>query len=232
MSAKPPTNPTKQPAKLPKLPKLGLLNFVKRYPAASAAVGGALVLLGGWQYYQGMASRSAPTPPPTVTAPGARTFPGTTVPAPATAPGAPGATATAPAPGVGPGTPVVPGGPGSITGPAGRPDPFIPLVGSGGGTGPIFTDVPPVGPGMPLPPGVAPAGLAGEAGLRVEGIIWDRGVLAILIDEQHSYIVGPGDEITPGLKVVRIDAARRLVQVQRSGGVEELTLQGRGGAGR
>ncbi len=228
MSAKPPT-----PAKpSTKLPKVRLLDFVKRYPAASAAVGGALVLLAGWQTYQGMASRSAPPPP--IVAPPARTIPAPGAPAAPATPGAPGAGATAPAPG-GPGetagVPVTPGGPGSITGPSGRPDPFIPLVTQGGGTGPTFTDVPTT-PGMPLPPGVSPAGLAGEAGLRVAGIIWDHGALAILIDERGSYIVGPGDEITPGLKVLRIDIGRRSVDVQRSGGVEELTLQGRGGVGR
>jgi hypothetical protein len=231
MSAKPPT-PAKPPAKMPKLPKLRLLDVFKRYPAASAAVGGALVLLAGWQMYQGMASRSAPPPP--VVAPPARPIPAPGAPAAPTTPGAPGAgaTATPGGPGVTAAVPVTPGGPGSITAPSGRPDPFIPLVGPGGGGNPTLTDVPAVPPGMPLPPGVAPAGLAGEAGLRVAGIIWDHGALAILIDEQHSYIVGAGDEITPGLKVLRIDIGRRSVQVQRSGSVEELTLQGRGGLGR
>ena len=228
MSTKPPTPAPAKASK--KLPKLRLLDFVKRYPAASAAVGGALVLLAGWQTYQGMASRSAPPPP--VVAPPGRTVPGTAAPAAPTTPGAPGAAATPGGPGVTAGVPVTPGGPGSITGPSGRPDPFIPLVGPGGGTSPTYTDVPAVTPGMPLPPGVPPAGLAGEAGLRVAGIIWDHGALAILTDERGSYIVGPGDEITPGLKVLRIDLGRRSVQVQRSGGVEELTLQGRGGVGR
>lgn len=208
-----------------------LREIVRKYPLASAAVAGALALLVGWQVYQGVVTRRVSGP--AAVAPPARTAP-TPPRAPSpTTPGAPGP--AAPGPGATPsGAANPPAPPSPITGvmpPAGRADPFIPLVSTGGGGGrlPPVPALSPSGvplPGMPFPPG----GPGGEGGLRVAGIIWDRGALAIVVDERGSYIVAPGDEITPGLRVVRIDVGRRVVEVQRSGVRQELTLQGRGGA--
>lgn len=68
--------------------------------------------------------------------------------------------------------------------------------------------------------------------MRVAGIIWNRGAVAIMVDDRGSYVVVPGEEIAPGVRVVRIDVGRRVVEVKRSGALEQLTLQGRGGAGQ
>jgi hypothetical protein len=213
-----------------------LRELMKKYPLASAAVAGGLALLLGWQVYQEV---GAPRTGPTAVAPTAPARPSPTpsvAPTPG-APAAPGPTPAAPGPAAAPGGPQTPPAPpGPVTGlqgPAGRVDPFAPLVSTEGGGGrPVLPPVPVLGPGgVPLPGGpLSPSG--GEGGLRLAGIIWDRGVIAIMADGRGSYIVGPGDEITPGLRVVRIDVARRVVQVQRSGGMQELTLQGQGGAGQ
>ena len=207
-----------------------LKEIVRKYPLASAAVAGALALLLGWQVYQGVVTRSVSGP--AAVAPPARTAP---TPAGAPSPTTPGAPVpAAPGPGTTPGGAANPPAPPSpvsgVMPPAGRADPFIPLVSTGGGGRlPPVPALSPSGvplPGMPFPPG----GPGGEGGLRVAGIIWDRGALAIVVDERGSYIVAAGDEITPGLRVVRIDVGRRVVEVQRSGTRQELTLQGRGGA--
>jgi hypothetical protein len=219
-----------------------LREVMKKYPLASAAVIGALALVAGLQVYQQIGHLSGPAavaPPARPSpAPGPAPAPGTPKP-PATVPGAPGAAPKPPAPGGaapgGPATPVVPPGPVTgIQGPAGRVDPFAPLVSPGGGGGqPPLPPIPVLGPGgVPIPGGPIPPGLAAEGGLRVAGIIWNRGAVAIMVDGRGSYVVTPGDEISPGMRVVRIDVGRRVVEVQRGGGMQQLTLQGVGGAGQ
>ncbi len=229
--------------KLPKLDLKRLRELIRKYPLASAAAVGALVVLLGWQVYQEVGGRSVPAP--VAVAPPARPAPAPTgAPTPGTprpggpAPGAPGSAApgtAAPGQTAAPGAPQAPAPLGPLTGvqgPTGRPDPFAPLVSPGGGGRPPLPPVPALGPGgIPLPGAPVP-GTGGEGGLRVAGIIWNRGAVAIMADQSGSYIVRPGDEITPGLRVVRIDVGRRVVQVERSGGMEELTLQGQGGAGQ
>lgn len=216
-----------------------LRELIRKYPLASAAVGGVLALALGWQVYQGIGARRVSAP--VAVAPPARPSP---APGQAPSPGTPGAPPpAAPGPAMPPGG-AAPGGPAyspaptgpvtGIQGPAGRPDPFAPLVSEGGGGRYALPPVPALAPGgIPLPGGAPfPPGLIGEAGLRVAGIIWDRGVVAIMVDGKASYIVRPGDEFSPGMRVVRIDVQRRVVEVQRSGGRQELTLQGQGGAGQ
>lgn len=220
-----------------------LREVMKKYPLASAAVIGALALVLGLQVYQqvGHVSGPAAVAPPPRPAPAPGPAPGTpgAPPPPAMAPGTPGAPKPAApggaAPGA-PGTPPVPPGPlTGIQGPAGRADPFAPLISTGGGGGgqPPLPPIPVLGPGgVPIPGGPVSPGLAAEGGLRVAGIIWNRGAVAIMVDGRGSYVVTPGDEISPGMRVVRIDVGRRVVEVQRGGGMQQLTLQGVGGAGQ
>lgn len=116
---------------------------------------------------------------------------------------------------------------------AGRSDPFAPLVAAGGFGGlPPLPSLPPV-PALPVPEGVGPGGPRTSAPsspppLRLTGIIGDADALAIVADEKGSHIVGSGDEVGPGTRVVRVDAKRGVVEVRHDGVVTELTLRGGG----
>ncbi len=99
----------------------------------------------------------------------------------------------------------------------GRPDPFSPLAtaGAGGPANPPLPPVPPLAPGA-LPPGAsafAPGVPAapGPGSFHLMGILSGPSALAILGDGAGSYIVQPGDTVTPGVRMVAIDTANRTV---------------------
>jgi hypothetical protein len=54
--------------------------------------------------------------------------------------------------------------------------------------------------------------------------MWSDTALAILEDGQRSYIVGPGDTVTPGTAVVAIDVRREVLRLDRGGTLVELKL--------
>ncbi len=198
--------------------------LVRRYPVAAIAVVVGIVGLGGWMLYQSRLSHEQPnavTPPitPPIGTPVTPTAPAGSAPAVTpTSPSAPAQTG----PGQG-GTPVVPGG-------EGRANPFQPLAGSPGsnpapGGGVTLPPVPPLpatgpaGPGQGTVPPVPPA-----PEYRLVGFLWGDAAFVILEDGQGSYIVGPGDTVKPGVRVVAIDVRREVVRLDRDGTAVELTL--------
>lgn len=214
--------------------------LVRRYPVAAVAVIVGVVGLGGWMFYQSRQSQEQPravappiTPPigtpvtptaavgsptavtPTSPAGAARPVtPTPTVRGGAASPSAPGQTG----PGQG-GAPPVPSG-------EGRANPFQPLATPGGGvTLPPVPPLPatgPAGPGQatgPLTPSAPPA-----PEYRLVGLLWGDRAFVILEDSQGSYIVGPGDTVRPGVRVVAIDVRREAVRLDRDGTPIDLTL--------
>jgi len=216
-----------------------LRTLVRKYPLAAGAVAVGIAALIGVGVYQATSARPQPAATPAATAPAAS---GPSAPATGAAP-----RAGAPAPQA-PGAPAPAGAPSTAAlAPAGRPDPFVPLVQpqppGGGASGaaaprPALPPIPPLYPGggLPLPPGVAPSRLPPGAPApapvpaipqyRLVGILNDSSGLAIVEGEKSSYIVGVGDFIGPDLRVVRIDALNGAVELSGSGQHIELTLGG------
>ncbi len=189
---------------------------LKRYRVATAALAVAVLLVLGFRVYQGIVkppvpgpqrpiSKAVPSAPSPGKSAGPESAPKSTTPEKTTT-----------------GTPASPRK-GATAGPVKR-DLFIPLVSSGGGV--PLPPVPSLSPGGPLTAGGLPVG-----DLRVVGIIWDTGAVAIVVDARGSYVVEAGDEIGPDMQVERIDARRGVVAVRRGGVVEELTMR-RGGIGQ
>jgi hypothetical protein len=202
---------------------LGKVKILQRYPVAAAAGAAVVAMFLGWRLYHGLVGQ--PTTPPVASRPVAPrpVTPASTT--PGRGPGQ-GGTVTPKAP---PGEQAqgTQGAPAAKAGDqlqgAGRPDPFVPLLGAGGGGGPQ-AQLPPV-PSL-SPVGIQmPGGVPGAVGaLRLVGLLGDGGALAIVVDERGSYIVGPGDEIGPDVQVVRINMGRETVELRRHGVREELTL--------
>ena len=139
----------------------------------------------------------------------------------------PAAPATAPAAS----TPPPPG--------TGRPDPFSPLAASGGSrpasTNPPLPPVPPLSPGALGPSGFTAPGsplpgapdLSGPRGqFHLTGIVRGSVAVAILNDGAASYIVEPGDTVTPGVRVVAIDAGNHSVTLASKDQSWQLRLEG------
>lgn len=124
---------------------------------------------------------------------------------------APAAPAPAPAPRV-PAPSVVP------SGPTGRADPFVPLVRSPGATlPPPGVELPP--PPFPVPPGPGPGPGPTPSpveGIAVTGIVGDTGAVAVIAFGSRTEIVAPGETVGD-LRILRIDARRRIVTFLRGG---------------
>ena len=219
-------------------------SLIKRYPVAAIAVAVAVAGLGGWTFYQSQLAQEQPPPratapaitppigtPVTPTRGGAAAPVGPAGSAPAVTPTSPNVPASRPG-AAAPGQP----GPGQgVTSPGtageGRANPFEPLVAPpGSNPAPGAVTIPPVPP-------LAPTGAAGPGtgtappvspppayAYRVVGFLWGDAALAILEDGQGSYIVGPGDTVKPGVRVVAIDVRREIVRLDRDGTAVELTL--------
>ncbi len=148
----------------------------------------------------------------------------------------PGGSPSAP-PGVRPSPPAVgqapvpapapkPGGSSVVgIGPVGRADPFFPLVRPGGpGTGrgepppPSFVTLPP----PPLPGAGTPLGVQGpgtpttQTGIAVTGLVSDTGAVVVIVAGGRTEILSEGEAIGD-LRVLKIDADRRLVTFSRAG---------------
>jgi hypothetical protein len=118
----------------------------------------------------------------------------------------------------------------------GRPDPFAPLATSGGGgpasANPPLPPVPPLSPGALGPSastqgGLPASGVLGPAGrFQLAGIVNGEVAVAILNDSAGSYIVQPGDTVTPGVRVVAIDAANHSVTLTSETQSWQLRLGG------
>jgi len=87
--------------------------------------------------------------------------------------------------------------------------------------------VPPLAPATPGAPGPGAAPLTPPApDYRLVGFLWGDTAVVILEDSQGSYIVGPGETVKPGIRVVSIDVRREVVRLDRNGTPVELTLLG------
>lgn len=213
--------------------------FVKKNPIIAGVVGMILIAAAGYQVARAAFGGRAPAPPAAVspstppTAARPATPPAATptpTPTPVASP-APG-TKPAPAPAVTPApTVIVPPAPGSKVppGPVGRDDPFVPLVRP---TGPSTAPPPPPSVGLPPPPFPTPGGVplpppplpgggiaplpVGPEGIVITGIVGNSHAVAIIVIGGRTAIVGAGDELGD-LRVVRVDAVRRLVAFSRAG---------------
>lgn len=206
--------------------------LVQRYPVAAVVVIVGVVGLGGWMFYQ---SRQSPEQPRAVAPPITPPIGTPVTPtAPAGSPSAvtPTSPARTPRP-VTPASPSAPGGTAPVTGGEGRANPFQPLATPGGpspapGGGVTLPPVPPLpatgpaGPGQATVPPTPSAPPAPE--YRLVGLLWGDRAFVILEDSQGSYIVGPGDTVRPGVRVVAIDVRREAVRLDRDGTPIDLTL--------
>lgn len=192
-----------------------LQDFMKKNPVAGRALVIVLVALAGYlvatRLIGGGGTPRPVAPAPTPAPPRA---PAAT-PAPAPTPSVPG---PAPQPSVS--SSVVPAGP------TGRGDPFIPLVRAPVSGPPVASPPPPPPvslppppfPGPPLPPPPSPTAPSPTpgAGIAVTGIVSDtQGVVVVVVDGQ-TLILARG-EVVGDLRVVRIDAARRMVTFFKAG---------------
>jgi len=232
-------------------------NFLDKNPIIGYVIAVAVLGLAVWRVTHiasGPGAARPVTPPPAATSPAVpNPAPATTAvtPPPAAPPAPVPATPAPQAPASGGVPVVVPGGPpagtqsgqapGLGTAPsqqvqtalaAGRPDPFVPLVGNAArpaaGGGLPLPPVPPLLPGGTPPGGggvnTAPAPPAVPA-LRVTGILRNASALAIIEDAQGAHIVGAGDLVGPGVRVVAIDAGRGVVELNAQGTNLEVPLQ-------
>ncbi|HLW48956.1 MAG TPA: hypothetical protein VKW09_14480 [bacterium] len=62
------------------------------------------------------------------------------------------------------------------------------------------------------------------AGLRLAGFITGPVVLAVIEYGGRSYVVAPGENIEPGLRVTAIDAARQMVHLEWRGAPLDLRV--------
>lgn len=199
--------------------------LLHRRPALMLGMSLLLLLGVAWYIYRTVTPAARPASQPAGPAV-SRPAPGPAAPAPAQAP------TRAPTPVRGPVVSEQPAGPAEATsGPekvTGRPDPFAPLVGGGSGSPARSSrDLPPVPPLLPGTGDLPSAGTPGAPApvLRLAGIIAGHSVLAIVEDGRTSYIVGPGDALGPGARVVLIDVRRGSMTLEHDGAPEELTLQ-------
>jgi hypothetical protein len=203
----------------------GLAALLKKYPVAAAAAVVALAF-GGWTAYQSTTSRSEgphvlPAAPPIPVSPAAP---------PAAPSGSSAVSPTAPA-GTAPGggtaaSTVTPTAAQPETMGEGRANPFEPLASPGGTTVPAGGAPPGLPPVPPLAPTEPPAPAAPPPpDYRVVGFLWAQTAYAILEDGEHSYIVGPGDVVTPGVRVVAIDVPHEVLHLTRDGTPVDLTLR-------
>lgn len=209
----------------------GLREFFQKNPVAGYALGLGLLVLAGFLLW-------------------GRLLAGPEAPAPAEEPAAPPAAAPPPAPGAPPAAvPIEPEA--SISarvvppGPAGRADPFIPLV-----TAPVAATAPPPAPaGPPLPPPPFPAPGAElppppfpappgapvpgapvapappSAGVSLVGIVGDTRKVVIVAVEGTTEILFEG-ESAGDLRVVKIDTARGIVTFERAGRRFDVSMGG------
>jgi len=174
----------------------------------------------------GVPGKSA-TPTPSAGSPGTSATPpavtSAQAPKPTPSPAAGGKPAPKPAANVAVSSAVPPG-------PTGRPDPFIPLVRPAGGGAPVpsgpplVTLPPPPLPGVgaiPPVPGTPPS----PTGIQVTGIIGDTSSVAVIVIDGRTQVVGEGDSIG-SLRVVKIDASRRLVRFSRGGTQFDVRMGG------
>jgi len=228
-----------------------LREFIGKHRAAAVIVAVAAAALAGWRIYA-MLGAGAPAAPRSVVQPAAPPAPaahlsGAAAPA---APGAPSSGASTGSPAAGSTTAVAPG----VRAPAapstapvasgappstGRADPFAPLATPGGGSpasiNPPLPPVPPLAPGSFGPSastgaGSALPGLPGTPGthgqFQLTGIVLGPSAVAILNDGAGSYIVEPGDTVTPGVRVVAIDAQNQTVTLTSKDQSWQLRLEG------
>ncbi len=194
-----------------------LREFLNKNPVAGYAIAGGVIVLAG--YFLAMQFLGGtPAPPP------AAEQPGQPAAAPAPAPSTPSPQATAAPPSVS--AAVVP------PGPVGRADPFIPLVSqpAGASAPPPRATLPPPPfpvPGAPLPPPPLPGGPAPapapapvppspSAGITVSGIVSDTSAVVIVTIGGRTEILFEG-ESAGDVRVVKIDASRRIVTFERAG---------------
>ena len=206
-----------------------LREFLQKNPAAGYAVAVLLVAVAAYMLYAqltgGAVPRAAEEPQLPAAAPA--------TPAPAPSQAAP---------------PVSPSGPASARvvppAPAGRADPFVPLVRPAAAQAtpsrPPATQLPPPPfpvPGTPLPPPPlpgapgAPAPLPAPvppsptAGISVSGIVSDTSKVVIVSVGGRTEILFEG-EAAGDLRVVKIDANRRTVTFERGGERFDVTMGG------
>ncbi len=222
----------------------GLRKFLTRSPAGIALII-LLVFVGGYliasQLSSGArsgevtapsqpesASRVSPLPPaPRAGEPSAST---------STTPASPPAVASAPAPAQ-KATPKPATSPstssGVPSGPTGRPDPFTPLVRPGGPglapatpPPPLVTLPPPPLPGaVPGGPGAGAPSTGPGAGIVVTGIVGDTANVAVVVIDGRSQVLFEGESYGT-LRVVKIDASRRLVRFSRDGSQFDVRMGG------
>jgi hypothetical protein len=203
-----------------------LRELIRRYPVAAIAAVVAALVLGGWTVYQSRVPQqgaSVPPPqPPRIAAPPPIAPPAGTAVTPTAPTGPAGSTVV---------TPTFGATPPETTG-EGRPNPFEPLTGPPGPvpapSGPAIPPVPPLQPGGPAGQGTAPQAPPAPPApqYRLVGFVWGDTAFAILEDGRGTYIVGPGDTVTAGTKVVAIDVRREVVWLDRDGTSVALTFAG------
>lgn len=192
--------------------------FLKKNPVVGYAVAALLVAAAGVRLYTSLSGGPAPTPPT------AQVQPRQPAQQPAQRP--------APAPPAAP--PAAPAAPPAATvpqGPTGRSDPFVPIIRGtpgrppGGQLPPPPFLVPP-GPGqLPPPPlpGQGPPGIDG--GVAVTGIVGDTKSVAVVVIGGRTEIVAVGETVG-GMRVLRIDAARRTVTFLQAGRRFDVAMGG------
>ena len=207
-----------------------LREFLQKNPMAGGAIAVLFIAVAAYLLYAQLMGGEAP--PPAAEEPQApAAAPAAPMPAPSQAlplPTAPGAVSAA----------VVP------PAPAGRADPFVPLVRPASSAAPAprppATQLPPPPfpvPGTPLPPPPlpgapgappplpAPVPPSPTAGISVSGIVSDTSKVVIVSVGGRTEILFEG-ESAGDLRVVKIDANRRTVTFERGGERFDVTMGG------
>lgn len=209
-----------------------LREFFQKNPAAGYALGVGLLIIAGYLLWgQLLGGPQAPAPAEQPPAPPAAAPPTGPAAPPAAAPVQPVSSISAK---------VVP------PGPAGRADPFIPLV-----TAPLAAGTPPAQPAgpplppppfpapgaqlppppLPAPPGAPVPGAPGapapspSAGISVTGIVGDARKVVIVAVGGKTEILFEGQSVGD-LRVIKIDPARGIVTFERAGKRFDVSLGG------
>ena len=228
--------------------------FSYKQPAATAVIAFLLIGVALFRIYQTSTRRVPSGPPPAAVAPNPNAAAPGGVPTPSTAPttGVPlppgvGGTPTSPS-----GSLPLPPGSSSANGGtavagsgggAGRPDPFeapagYVFVGSGpnptrpaagGRSGSGLPPVPPLPPGIGGGPSTSSPTASGPPVplYRLTGVMGGPMAVAILVDKDGSHVVSSGDVLAPGIRVLAIDAAHGVVQLDQFGTTVEVRLDSR-----